>query len=49
MSLALARLGDRSLFPALEARAYLAHAAVSPVSRLVIAEVTRFVQAHAAG
>ena len=46
MSFPLARLGDRSLFPSLEARAYLAHAAVSPPSRLVIAEVTRCLQAY---
>lgn len=46
MNFALARLGDRSLFPALESRAYLAHAAVSPVSRLVIAEVTRCLAAY---
>jgi selenocysteine lyase/cysteine desulfurase len=38
------KLGDRSLFPDLEARAYLAHAAISPLSRPVcerIAEVAR--------
>lgn len=35
------RLGDRSLFPALEARAYLAHAAVSPPSTAVLAAVSR--------
>ncbi|MEO0649130.1 MAG: aminotransferase class V-fold PLP-dependent enzyme [Planctomycetota bacterium] len=29
-------LGDRSLFPRLEARAYLAHAAVAPLSRPVV-------------
>jgi cysteine desulfurase / selenocysteine lyase len=46
MSFPLARLGDRSLFPSLESRAYLAHAAVSPPSRLVIAEVTRCLQAY---
>jgi len=33
------RLGDRALFPDLEARAYLAHAAISPVSLAVQAEV----------
>jgi cysteine desulfurase/selenocysteine lyase len=33
------RLGDRSLFPDLEARAYLAHAAISPPSRHVQAAV----------
>ena len=31
---AVAALGDRSLFPDLEARAYLNHAAISPASRL---------------
>ncbi len=39
-----AKLGDRSLFPDLEATAYLAHAAISPLSAPVcerIAEVTR--------
>ena len=39
-----AKLGDRSLFPGLEAAAYLAHAAISPLSAPVcerIAEVTR--------
>ncbi len=34
------RLGDRSLFPDLEARAYLAHAAISPASRPVQEAVT---------
>lgn len=34
-----ARLGDRSLFPDLEARAYLAHAAISPPSLAVRAAV----------
>jgi cysteine desulfurase/selenocysteine lyase len=46
MNFPLARLGDRSLFPSLESRAYLAHAAVSPASRLVIAEVTRCLAAY---
>ncbi len=39
-----AKLGDRSLFPLLEGAAYLAHAAISPLSAPVserIAEVTR--------
>ena len=36
----LAQLGDRSLFPDLEARAYLNHAAVSPVSSAVRHAVT---------
>ena len=39
-----AQLGDRSLFPNLEGRAYLAHAAISPLSSPVcerIAEVAR--------
>lgn len=34
-----ARLGDRSLFPDLQARAYLNHAAISPPSRAVIEAV----------
>ncbi|MET0286577.1 MAG: aminotransferase class V-fold PLP-dependent enzyme [Polyangiales bacterium] len=42
-----ARLGDRSLFPTLEARAYLAHAAVSPPSRLVLDAVSRCLEAYA--
>jgi selenocysteine lyase/cysteine desulfurase len=33
------RLGDRGLFPDLEARAYLAHAAISPPSRAVVSAV----------
>ena len=39
-----AKLGDRSLFPELGGVAYLAHAAISPLSSLVcerIGEVTR--------
>ncbi len=36
-----AKLGDRSLFPELEAAAYLNHAAISPPSRPVIEAVTR--------
>lgn len=35
------RLGDRSLFPELEALAYLAHAAISPLSTPVEQEVAR--------
>jgi cysteine desulfurase / selenocysteine lyase len=41
------RLGDRSLFPALNARAYLAHAAVSPPSSLVLAAVSRCLESYA--
>ncbi|MDB4988926.1 MAG: iscS [Myxococcaceae bacterium] len=41
------RLGDRSSFPSLEARAYLAHAAVSPPSSAVIAAVTSCLEAYA--
>ncbi|MEZ4265401.1 MAG: aminotransferase class V-fold PLP-dependent enzyme [Myxococcota bacterium] len=37
------RLGERKLFPRLQARAYLAHAAVSPPSSAVEAAVARFV------
>ena len=40
------RLGDRSLFPALEARAYLAHAAVSPPSTAVCAAVSRCLEVY---
>ncbi len=35
MTLPSPRLGERALFPHLEARAYLAHAAISPASRCV--------------
>jgi cysteine desulfurase / selenocysteine lyase len=41
------RLGDRSLFPTLEARAYLAHAAVSPPSSAVLAAVSRCLAEYA--
>ncbi len=41
------RLGDRSLFPRLEARAYLAHAAISPSSVAVEDAVWRFVSDQA--
>lgn len=41
------QLGDRSLFPRLEARAYLAHAAVSPPSIAVEDAVRRFVSDQA--
>lgn len=47
MSASAPRLADRSLFPELEARAYLAHAAVSPPSRLVIEAVSRCLTAYA--
>jgi selenocysteine lyase/cysteine desulfurase len=42
-------LGDRRLFPRLEARAYLAHAAVSPPSEPVIAAVTETLARYARG
>jgi cysteine desulfurase/selenocysteine lyase len=43
-----AKLGDRSLFPNLEARAYLSHAAISPPSTLVRAAVDEVLDAYAA-
>jgi cysteine desulfurase / selenocysteine lyase len=43
----LARIGDRALFPALDARAYLAHAAVSPPSSLVLAAVSECLAGYA--
>ena len=41
------RLGDRSLFPDLDARAYLAHCAISPVSAPVRAAVLANVDSYA--
>lgn len=41
------RLGDRDLFPRLRARAYLAHAAISPPSRLVEDAVARVLEEYA--
>lgn len=43
----VARLGDRALFPALEARAYLAHAAISPLSVLAEREVSELIGDYA--
>lgn len=40
-------LGDRSLFPALQAQAYLAYAATAPASSLVKAAVNRVVDSYA--
>lgn len=42
-----ARLGSRELFPDLAARAYLNHAAMSPLSRPVREVIGRFVDEHA--
>src|SRR5262245_41611226 len=42
-----ARIGDRSLFPTLGARAYLAHAAISPPSLAVREAVARALTAYA--
>lgn len=42
-----ARLGDRSLFPSLEARAYLNHAAVAPPSTPVREAVEAYLDDHA--
>ncbi len=42
-----ARLGSRELFPDLEARAYLNHAAMSPLSVAVRDAMARFVDDHA--
>jgi cysteine desulfurase/selenocysteine lyase len=41
------RLGDRSLFPALEPFAYLNHAAISPASLAVVRAVTRVAESYA--
>lgn len=43
-----ARLGDRSLFPSLEAKSYLAHAAISPLSAPVKARVDALTADYAA-
>ena len=43
-----ARLGDRRLFPDLEARVYLNHAAISPPSRPVIDAAARVLASYAA-
>jgi cysteine desulfurase / selenocysteine lyase len=43
-----AQLGDRSLFPALAARAYLNHAAIAPPSVPVLRAVETFMAEHAA-
>lgn len=42
------RLGDRSLFPELQARAYLHHAAISPASEPVVRAVARALADYAA-
>ena len=42
-----ARFGDRSLFPALEARVYVNHAAISPPSRPVIEAVSGVLASYA--
>lgn len=42
----LARLGDRSLFPDLACRSYLAHCAISPASRPVRAIVTTLAESY---
>lgn len=42
-----ARLGDRALFPDLAARSYLAHCAISPVSRPVQEAVAAYVESYA--
>jgi cysteine desulfurase/selenocysteine lyase len=47
MQFAPPRLGDRALFSSLAARAYLAHAAVSPPSDAVLAAVSRSLAAYA--
>jgi selenocysteine lyase/cysteine desulfurase len=47
MGAAMARIGDRSLFPRLEPRAYLNHAAISPPSEAVVAVVDAVVSDYA--
>jgi selenocysteine lyase/cysteine desulfurase len=49
MSSFTARLGDRSLFPSLEAKAYLAHAGCSPASSAVLDAVSECLARYAAG
>lgn len=44
-----AKLGDRSLFPHLEGTAYLAHAAISPLSAPVCARIDEVLQDYARG
>lgn len=44
-----AKLGDRSLFPDLEASAYLAHAAISPLSAPVCERVSEVIRDYARG
>ena len=44
----VAQLGDRSLFPTLEARAYLNHAAISPLSAPVVRALESSVAGYAA-
>ena len=43
------RLGDRSLFPNLDAQAYLAHAAISPLSAPVCARISEVVADYSSG
>ncbi len=45
----VARLGDRSLFPDLEARSYLNHAAISPPSRAVVEQAEALLRSYARG
>jgi len=47
--MAEAKLGDRALFPALEATAYLAHAAISPLSAPVCERIAEVVGDYARG
>lgn len=46
--MSIPRLGDRSLFPTLAARSYLAHCAISPVSAPVAAAVGTLLESYAA-
>lgn len=48
MTVPVFALGDRSLYPDLQAKAYLAHAATGPASSLVKAAVNRFLDDYAA-
>lgn len=47
--MAEAKLGDRALFPALEGTAYLAHAAISPLSAPVCERIAEVVSDYARG
>ncbi|MGB5809262.1 MAG: aminotransferase class V-fold PLP-dependent enzyme, partial [Polyangiales bacterium] len=47
--MAKAALGDRSLFPNLECKAYLAHAAIAPLSAPVVERIEQVLGSYARG